>query len=128
MVVGNIDNILSQGIHPFSIFLSHNMISSFLSFQILFKVVSFSAFYACFCSQSLLCFLLLPHHHQRSITINSNERMCFLSKNADTADGTKFEVCTNAFTMNLQPFAKMMALAMDFHQIRKFWKWVKIWA
>ena len=27
----------------------------------------------------------------------------------------------------LQPFSKMMALAADFHRIRKFWKLVKIW-
>jgi len=31
-------------------------------------------------------------------------------------------------SFTLQPFAQMMALAMDFHQIRKLWKWVKIWA
>ena len=27
----------------------------------------------------------------------------------------------------LQLFAKMMAIAVDFHQIRNFWKLVKIW-
>jgi hypothetical protein len=101
MVVSNIDNILFQDIHLFSVPFSHNLIFSFLSFQILFKVVSFSFFNACFCSQSLLFFLILPCHHQSLITIKSNERLCFLSKNADTADSTKFEVHTNAIAVHL---------------------------
>ena len=100
MVVGNIDNILFHNIHLFSIPFSHNLISSFLSFQILFKVVSFSSFYASFCSQSLLSFY--PYFViTRAQLILIVMRDCFLSKNADIADGTKFEFCTNAFAMHL---------------------------
>ena len=36
--------------------------------------------------------------------------------------------CMKTPNIHLYPAAKIMTLTMDFHQIRKYWKWAKIWA